>query len=287
MAKTILVTGANGNVASTTISLLTGHGATVRALVRHPERAERLRAGGVEVVAGDLEKPTTLGPAFTGVDTAFVVAPASPRAPEHSSNALWAARQAGVRRIVRLSAFGAAHDAPTINGRLHALSDSELVASEIPYTILKPHFFMQNLLMSVGSVKSDSAFYLPLGQGRLAMIDIQDIAEFAAHVLTTDGHDNQIYSLTGPESISMDKVAAAASAALQRQIAYVPVPIEAGLQAIEKMGVDEWSLNLLRDYFIAYSRNWGDKVFGDFEAVMKKHPRGIEQFARDCAQAFQ
>jgi uncharacterized protein YbjT (DUF2867 family) len=222
VAKTILITGASGSVASATIALLQGSGNVVRALVRNPDNAEPLRASGAQIVVGDLEKPKTLGQAFAGADTVCIVAAAGPRAPEHSSNALWVARQAGVRHAVRLSAFGAAHDAPTINSRLHALSDSELVAGGITYTILKPHFFMHNLLMSAGTIKSDAAFYLPMGEGRMAMVDVRDIAEFAARVLTTAGHDNKTYTLTGPASITIHEVASALSEALSKRVTYVP-----------------------------------------------------------------
>lgn len=58
-------------------------------------------------------------------------------------------------------------DAPTINGRLHGLSDAELIASGIPYTIVKPHFFMQNLLMAAESIAQQGAMYLPLADSRI------------------------------------------------------------------------------------------------------------------------
>jgi uncharacterized protein YbjT (DUF2867 family) len=64
---------------------------------------------GVEIQVGDLEKPWTLGPAFVGADTVWILAPPGPRAPEQCSNALWTARQGGATRVVRMSAFGAAH----------------------------------------------------------------------------------------------------------------------------------------------------------------------------------
>ena len=143
MSKTILITGATGNVSSGIIAKLKGPGHSLRALVHSPEKAAALKQQGIEVHAGDLEKPWTLGPAFAGADTVWILTPPGPRAPEQSSNALWAARQGGAKHVVRMSAVGAAHKAPTINSRLHALSDAELAASGIPFTILKPHFFAQ------------------------------------------------------------------------------------------------------------------------------------------------
>src|SRR5581483_12414050 len=118
---TILLTGANGNVTGATVRALKGQGHRLIGLLRDPAKAKGLE--GVELRQGDLAKPRTLEGAFDGVDVAWVLTPAGALAPYLSSNALWAARQAGVKHVVRLSAIGAAHDAPSLNGRMHALSD--------------------------------------------------------------------------------------------------------------------------------------------------------------------
>lgn len=286
MAKTILITGATGNVSSGILNNLKHSGHDLRALVRSEEKADALKKQGVDARIGDLEKPWTLGPAFEGADTVWMLAPPGPRAPEQSSNGLWAAKQAGVRHVVRMSAVGAAFNAPTINSRLHALSDAELIASGIPYTILKPHFFAQNLMMAAGSVAEQGAIYFALGEGRMGIIDSRDISDFAAHVLTHSGHEGKTYTLTGPASITIHDVASALGQAIGKPVKYVPVPIEGTRQAMSQMGMDDWTINLLTDYFKAYSANWGDLVTGEFEAVTGKPPRGIEQFAKDFAGAF-
>ena len=286
MTKTILITGATGNISSGIIAQLKGSAYRLLALVRNPEKSEELKRQGVELRVGDLEKPWTLGSAFAGTDIVWVLAPPGPRAPEQCSNALWAARQAGAKHVVRLSAIGAAHTAPTINSRLHALSDAELVGSGIPFTILKPHYFMQNLMMAAQSVAQQGAMYFALADGKMGLIDSRDISEFAAHVLTTAGHEGKTYTLTGPASISMHQVAAAIGEAIGKAVKYVPVTVEAQRQSILQMGMDEWMANLLDDYSAAYSANWGDLVTDDFQRVMGKAPRSIAQFGRDFAATF-
>lgn len=286
MTKTILITGATGNISSGIIAQLKGSAHRLLALVRNPEKAEELKRQGVELRVGDLEKPWTLSSAFASTDIVWVLAPPGPRAPEQCSNALWAAKQAGAKHVVRLSAIGAAHTAPTINSRLHALSDAELVESGIPFTILKPHYFMQNLMMAAQSVAQQGAMYFALADGKMGLIDSRDISEFAAHVLTTAGHEGKTYTLTGPASISMHQVAAAIGEAIGKAVKYVPVTVEAQRQSILQMGMDEWMANLLGDYSTAYSANWGDLVTDDFQRVMGKAPRSIAQFGRDFAGAF-
>ena len=182
MPKTFLITGATGSISSGIIAQLKDSPHRLRALVRNPEKAEDLKRQGVEIQVGDLEKPWTLGPAFAGADTVWILVPPRPRAPEQCSNALWAARQGGAKHVVRLSAFGAAHTARTINSRLHALSDAELVGAGIPFTILKPHFFAQNLTMAGQSVAQQGTLYLALGDGKMGLIDSRDISDFAVHV---------------------------------------------------------------------------------------------------------
>lgn len=286
MAKTILITGANGNVSSGILAQLKGSGHKLRALVRNASKGEALKQQGVDVRVGDLEKPWTLGPAFEGAETVWILTPPGPRAPEQSSNALWAAKQAGAKHVVRMSAVGAAYNAPTINSRLHALSDAELAGSGIPYTIVKPQFFAQNMMMAAASVAKEGAMYFALGEGKVGIVDTRDIGEFAARVLTTPGHEGKTYTITGPASVNMHQVATAVGAAVGKPVKYIPVPIEGMKQTLKQMGMDEWTMNLLSDYFIAYSRNWGDIVTEDFQRVTGKAPRSLEQFARDFAGAF-
>lgn len=284
--KKIAVTGATGNVAPQIISLLRAAGHSVRALVRNPTKAAGLAAQGVELVEGDLSRPRTLEHAFDGVDAVMSIVPPGPLAPQQASAVTWAARQARVGHIVRLSAFGAAHNAPTVNSRLHALSDAELERSDLPYTILKPHFFMQNLFMAAESVVKEGAMYLALGDGKLGMIDVMDIAAVAATVLTTPGHIGKTYVMTGPASVNMTQVAEAFSHATGKPVRYVPIPVAALDQGLSQMGMDDFGRTLLCDYFTAYSNNWGDVVTDEVARLLGRPARSIADFAQAVAPAF-
>ena len=98
---------------------------------------------------------------------------------------------------------------------------------------------MQNLMMAAKSVAQHGAMYFALADGKMGLIDSRDISEFAAHVLTTEGHQGKTYTLTGPASISMHQVAAAIGEAIGKAVKYVPVTIEAQRQSILQMGMDE------------------------------------------------
>ena len=166
--KTVLVTGATGTVSTALLGALKRKpGVRLRALVRDPTgaKAQALQKEGVEVVAGDLEEPDTLTEAFEGVDILWLLTPASALEPSMGSNAVTAARKAKIGHIVRNSAIKAGHDAPNRNGRLHALVEESVKASGIPWTILRPHYYMQNLLSSANSVASDGVLYMKHGTG--------------------------------------------------------------------------------------------------------------------------
>ncbi len=209
MIKRILLTGATGTVGSPLARMLVEKGHAVRALVRNPEKAAAPREAGAELVTGSFDDAASLRAAFEGIDTAFLLVPPSPDAAKWNRALYAAAKASGAPHVVRLSVINAAVDGPTDNTKLHGESDRDLLASGLPYTLVRPHFFMQNLLGSAASIAKDGAFYLGMGQGKLGMIDTRDITESAFAVL--DGpraaHAGKAYDLTGPASITFDEVA--------------------------------------------------------------------------------
>jgi hypothetical protein len=116
--------------------------------------------------------------------------------------------------------------------RRHALSDTELSTSGVPFTIVKPHFFMQNLTISAQSVA------------------------------------NQLGEVVG------------------KAVKCVPVSVEQTVQGMSAMGLDDWMLGSVRDYFTAYSNGWGDFVTDDFQRVTGRAPRAFSSFAQDFGAAF-
>lgn len=285
MTRTLLITGATGSVSGALLAALEGADLDLRAMVRDQARAAPLRDRGVQVVVGDLDDPGSLPPAFEGVQDLWLLVPNGPRAPENSMNAVWAARKAGVERVVRLSAVGAAHDAPTRSGRLHAMADRELQVSGLCWTILRPHWFMQNLLNEAGDIAARGTLCLDTGDARLGMIDVRDVAEFAARVLA-GGHDGKVYTLTGPRSVSFGEVARRLTRILGKRVDYVPVSAETRRETLLGHGVPAWIADMLAEYSQAYAAGWGDHTSSDFLDVVGHPPRDVDAFIRDHVAAF-
>ncbi|WP_062440656.1 SDR family oxidoreductase [Herbidospora daliensis] len=272
---TILITGATGTVSGEVLRSLQGSD-DLRVLVRDQAKAP----AGAEAVVGDLHHPETLEPAFKGVDTVWLLTAMGADATHASSNALWAARQAGVRHVVRMSAIGAGHDAPTRNGRLHALSDLELAASGLGWTIVRPAYFMQNILGSVNG----GTFYGAPGEGRIGMIDVRDIADFAAAVLRDPTpHHGQTYTLTGPESVRLRDVTGTLEEVSGGPLDFQPVRPDDAYPVLLNAGMREWDAAVTTEYLKAYDAGWGDYTTPTFSAVTGRPGRTFAEFARDYA----
>jgi uncharacterized protein YbjT (DUF2867 family) len=279
--KPILVTGATGNISSLVIPQLLASHSKVRALVHNADKANALSARGVEAIVGDLDTPASLQKAFDGILAVFLLTPFGEKADVMARNVIAAAKKAGSPYVVRLSVIKAGPDAPTANTRSHGQTEKDLKESGLPVAYLRPHYFMQNIFGSLQTIASEGVFYQGMGEGRLAMIDVRDIADSAAKVLLDRNHAGKTYSLTGPASITWHTVAQVFTTALGRPVKYIPIPSEGVAEAIRKMGWGEWAAGVMRDYSAAYGSGWGDFVTEDVRRLTGHPARSIEQFARE------
>ena len=286
MTGKILVVGATGNVGSGVLAALAGRGADVRGLAHSDDGAAAVGETGAEAAVGELTELSSLHGAFDGVDLAFVLTRGMENQVEMAGNAIEAAQRAGVGRIVRLSAFVPEPASDTILGRQHGEIEQLVKSSGVPYTILRPTFFMQNLMAAVQTIASDGAMYWPFGDGRAGMIDVRDIVDVAVETLLSDGHEGRTYTLTGPASISMHDVAGALTTALDKDVSYVNVPVEAAVESMVGMGFPQFMADTFGELFVSFAKNGADRATPDVEQVTGHPARSIDEFARDLASAF-
>ena len=281
MFKKITVTGATGNIGQLVIPALLEGGAEVTALVRDSKKAEGLKNQGVIVIDGEYTDTEAVQKAVEGADAILMIAPPNPDAVKQMSGLIAAAKKAGDPHVVRISALKAASGAPTDNGKLHHVSDNELKESGLPYTILRPHFFMQNLWMSIPTIQEQSQMYWGMGDGKLGMIDVRDIADVAVKILLNGSHQGEILNPTGPDSITFTQVAEAISKFLDKEVSYVPVTYEQVRQSIIEMGWGDWGGQVMHDYSKAYAEGWGNFTTDDVVKVTGNKPRSIDQFVNE------
>jgi uncharacterized protein YbjT (DUF2867 family) len=283
----ILVTGATGNVGSSLLEYLNTAEVEVRALTHDESKVESLRDRGVEAVVGDFSRPESLGPAFEEVDRVFLLTPGSQEQSTFGINLINAAKESGNNvRVVRQSVLKASHEAPARLSKQHAEVEDALTSSGLPYTILRPVYFMQNTMAAAQTVASEGKIYQPLGEGRLGMNDVRDIGEVAAKVLTEEGHEGQKYTLTGPASISYHDVAAALSEVLDKEVVYIDVPLEAAKESMMEMGFSEWLADAVIEWAKAFREGYGDFTTDDFERLTGHPATSYGKFAGDFAEVF-
>jgi uncharacterized protein YbjT (DUF2867 family) len=281
----ILVIGATGTNGREVAVRLAGAGRKVRALVRSPEKATDLGKAGIELARGDLDDPASLDAALRGVERAFIVTAVDRRCVGWFHNFFAVSKRAGTRHVVKFSGMGAG-DAGAEILRQHGETDAMLAASGVPYTILQPNSFYQNMLWSAGSIRERGEFYLPLRDARQSLVDVRDIAAVAVAVLTEGGHEGKTYEITGPASLSYADVAAILSKVLGKTVRYVDVPPEAAKQAMLASGLSEWNATAVTELYGVFATGRYARTTDAVERITGKRPISFEQFVRDNAAAF-
>jgi uncharacterized protein YbjT (DUF2867 family) len=259
----ILVIGGRSKIGAALITELLDRGEQVRALVRAGEAAGGLPADGlptaVEAVAGDLADEGSLVTAMAGVEKVFLLSSPHPDAVGWHRNAVDAARRTQVQLLVRSSILGADRETPAEFISAHTSCDRYLEDSGLPYVIVRPNLFLQNVPEStISSIGESGIFYADAGQARITMVDTRDVAAVAAVALTEPGQAGAHYDVTGPEALSYADVAAKLTSALGRPVSYADAPDDAVRQALLDAGLIEWFADALVGLYQDYRRSGSD-----------------------------
>ncbi|MGU3464431.1 NmrA family NAD(P)-binding protein [Methylobacterium sp. C33D] len=286
---TILVTGATGRIGSAVVDHLVAEGAAVRALTRAPETARF--PSGVEAVRGDPADIDAMRAALAGVDTLFLLVANVPDELTQAITALSLARDAGVRGIVYLSVFKseAYVDAPHFTGK-HAV-ERMIAALDLPATVLRPAYFMQNDLAQKEPLLGAGIFGVPLGQAGVSMVDTRDIAEAAAIALlrrerAPERLPAETYDVVGPDALTGDALAEIWAEALGRAVRYVGDDLD-GLEQRLRAFAPAWLAYDLRVMMRRYQEDGAVATEAELErfaGLLGRRPRSYRAFAAEVAR---
>ena len=279
MNRPVLVTGASGNVGGAVVRSLIAAGITVRAAGTNAPALKRTFPG-VDVVHLDFHKPSTFGPALNGVGGLFLMRPPPIAKVGPTLNVLVdVAGQAGVDHVVFSSVSGADTN-PVVP---HHRVETHLQASGLPWTILRPGFFAQNLADAYRfDIIGDDRIYLPAGRGRAAFIDVRDLGDVAATVFANPAaHRSAGYTLTGSQAVDFQEVAAVLTRELGRPIRYQPANPLAYMRHLSGQGLPAPQVLVQTILHTGLRRGQAQRVDPTLAALLGHRPRTLEQYVHD------
>lgn len=242
-----LVTGATGKLGSKVVETLLKKvpAAELAVSVRNPEKAEHLRARGVDVRHGDFDQPETLDAAFAGVERLLIISADGDnetRIRQHT-NAVAAAERAGVSFIAYTSLANAAESGIFL-APVHRVTEEAIVKTGIPYSFLRNNWYLENEAGSIQAVLAGAPWVTSAGDGKVGWAPQQDYAEAAAAVLTGEGHEHTIYELSGP-LLSQEQLTSALGEVLKREVPIQQLDDAAYAAVMKEAGIPDFVLPIL------------------------------------------
>lgn len=254
MPALILVTGAAGKTGQAVIAALRARRADVCALVRRTEQVVALRTLGVEqALVGDLTSGETLAEALDGAASVYHICPnMHPGEVEIGERVIAAARAAGVQHFVYHSVLHPQTEAMPHHWQKLRVEE-RLCESGMPFTILQPAPYMQNLLVHRQRIVEAGELPVPYSAGtRLALVDLADVGEAAAAVLLEPGHRDAVYELVGEPALTQAEVAAILSRGLGRAVAVAEIAPATWRREAEGRGLGAYQIGSLLRMFAHY-----------------------------------
>lgn len=281
MAKKILITGATGNVGFETIQSLLKMDqdldivAGVRDLTKEKSRFNALA---VNVVAFDFEKEETFANALEGVSVLFLLRPPQiADAKKYFQPLIDAAKVAQIEHIVFLSVQGADKNKVIPHHKIEQI----ILQSGIPFTFLRPAYFMQNFLTTLKKdLVEKSEIYLPAGKAKFTIVDLVDVGEVGARILLNpEKHINQAYGLTNDELLTFGEMAFQLSTALGKKIRFGSPNLVAFFVRKKKEGVPSMFIlvMIMLHYLPRFSA--APALSNSIEAILGRAPGSFREFA--------
>lgn len=278
MERAVLVTGATGTVGRHVVEGLAAHGVPVVRAVREvrSEADESTRRF-------DFADPSSWGPALDGVDRVFLMRP-----PAISDIAgvirpfIAELARRGIRQTVVLSLMGVNPAMP------HYRLEQDVKAAQLPATMLRPAFFMQNLQTAYrDDIRDRDRIRLPAGSGKTSFIDTRDVADVAvAALVAPQAHVGQAYTLTGGAALGWNAVASLLSAELGRPVHYEPIGLLTARRDLKAADLPSAYVNVQLLIHVVARLGLADTVNGEVARLLGRSPRTLRDYIHDAREAW-
>ena len=280
----IVLIGATGTTGKYVVEELVRKGVDFRCIVRDEDRARQALGNDVALATGDIADPATVEAGCAGCDTLFLLSPHNPALGQQQSDAIDAAKRAGVTRVVKLA--GMMTDPDMRIPAQHGIAERYVQDSGTAWTIVRPNFFMQNLLNTAGAVKGQGKMMMPFDPDvPIGMIDARDSAAVCATALTEDGYAEKLLEVTGA-LVTLNDCAAAPSAVLGTDVPFVRAPLEMAQKMAMDNGAPDWAAEHIGNIVKDIEAGTMSRDTGTVAEILGRPARTIAGFFDDHAALF-
>jgi len=282
----VIVLGATGNIGTAVLKNLQHRNVEVFAGVRSEKDVEKVSHFGANPVIVDFNEQESLNQALEGKDRVFLVTPLMQHPEAVTKRVADAASRNGLKHLVRSTASGADPDGPIQMARWAGASEDVVKASGLNYTIVRPYRFLQNFInFHSQTIKAHNGFYLPVGDAKAALVDIDDMGEAIAEILTTEDHFGQTYEFSGL-TYTFAEIADILSKTVGRKISFIDVPEEQARQSMLDNQMPEWMADAMMELNHITKQGWTAGYSDDFKNITGKEYTSAKTFFTKNKQAF-
>jgi NAD(P)H dehydrogenase (quinone) len=282
----ILVTGAPGKTGRAVIQALAKSRARIRALAHRSDQVAELEALGVDdVVVGDLTDEACVVRAVKGARAIYHMAPnVSPDEVAIGRIVIAAAKGAGVEHFVFHSVLHPQIEAMPHHWRKLRVEEL-LLESGLPCTILQPTTYMQHILTYWDQIFDHGMYLVPYSlDTRLSLVDLEDVAQAAAIVLTEPGRSGATIELVGTPAMSQTEVAEVLHGQLGRPVTAAVVPIELWEKGARASGLGDYQVSTLIQMFQHYERHGFVGNSSGLACLLHREPTSLAAFVARIAR---
>jgi uncharacterized protein YbjT (DUF2867 family) len=192
----------------------------------------------------------------------------------------------GVKHLVRSTASGADSNGQIQMARWAGLSEDLIKTSNLNYTIVRPYSFLQNMVnFHSQTIRNYNGFYLPVGDAKTSLLDINNLGEVVAVALTSDDHFGKTYELSGL-TYTNEELAEKLSAAVGRKISYIDVPEEKAKESMQTNQMPEWMVNAMMELNYITKQGWTAGYSDDYKNITGKEYTSAQTFFESNKTAF-
>jgi len=280
-----LIFGATGNIGSRVTERLVARGERPSVFARNAKRAKALFGDQVDIHVGDLDEPrSSLATALAGIDGVFLVTD-GPDLDSRDRTVALAAKSAGVRHVVKLSTLDVHTGVGT--GSWHARGEAAICESGVAFTFVQPAGFMSNALGWSHAIREQGVLRSSTGQGKIAFIHPDDIADVATAALITRDHDGQSLVITGPEALSYREMGEAIGGVIGKSVRFEEISDRQAYAGVVRWAGEGPYADALVDIWRAVREGRLATVSDGVQRMLGRKAIAFDQWVKENADAFQ